>query len=628
MTETPEVEIIPKPFDFSRFTLDAYEDYTAHQYLYDNFYGQSRLYLLAAGEMAKAAKAVGFSGFKQSMKDFVTVENEARRRDLPSKQTMFSNQPLELDCGQWDCDDRGVYRIGRLGGRETACSHPILPVERLRNLDTGEIKIRLAFCRSGQWQSVIMDAATLASTRTITPALASQDISVTSATAPALVDYLSEISDLNRDVIPEQKSIGRLGYIKGLGFAPYLDKIVFDGNEQFKSLFGCIKQSGSQTKWYETALECRKMSVEARIVLAASFASPLLSIVGCLPFFVHQWCVASGTGKTVCLMLAASVWGDPELGAYTQSFNSTQVGQELTACFLHNLPFCLDELQLVRDSKGKCNFDVYGLCQGVGRIRGTRNGGISKVPTWKNCFLTTGETPIYSESSGAGAINRVLNVACDPERPVIKDGQRIANTLKQNYGWAGQMFVDKLYNSEKSDKIQEQVREVYQDFYRELCVGDSTEKQAAAASAILTADLFATTWIFRDDMELSVDEIREYLASKDAVSAGVRAYDYLIDWVAANRAHFITDTGLETGELYGILEDGTAYIIRSTFNNALQAQGFSDKATLSYLKSKGLIDTRGRAFTRPKKLHGIPTECVCLLIKSHDNEPEFDGTPL
>jgi uncharacterized protein (DUF927 family) len=114
----------------------------------------------------------------------------------------------------------------------------------------------------------------------------------------------------------------------------------------------------------------------------------------------------------VALMLAASVWGDPALGSYTQTFNATQVGQERTAAFLNHLPLCIDELQLTKDSKGRSSFDVYQLAQGVGRARGKRNGGIELTPTWSCCILTTGESPLTSVSSGAGAVNRVIDIEC------------------------------------------------------------------------------------------------------------------------------------------------------------------------------------------------------------------------
>ena len=211
-----------------------------------------------------------------------------------------------------------------------------------------------------------------------------------------------------------------------------MDDLVFDGDTSFKNLYNSVQSHGSHTEWYRIALECRQMSVTARILLAASFASPLLSIVGSLPFFVHLWGVDSGTGKTVALMLAASVWGNPAVGSYTQTFNGTQVGQERTAAFLNHLPMCLDELQLTKNSKGQSNFDVYQLAQGVGRARGTKTGGVDKVPTWSCCFLTTGESPITSGAAGAGAVNRVIDIECTSGTVAVNDGHRVANILKQN----------------------------------------------------------------------------------------------------------------------------------------------------------------------------------------------------
>lgn len=635
----PEVEVLPKVFDFTQFKLEDFEDFTAHQFIYDKYYGQPKMFLLASGEMSKAAKAVGYSGFKQSLKEFVTIEETARRRDLPSKTTEFTGQPLELDCGQWDCDDRGIYRTGKFGTRECACSHPIIPVERMRNVDTGETKVQLAFCRErGQWDSIIIDPASIATARAIVPALANLDISVTGTTAAALVDFLNEISDRNRDIIPLRKAIGRLGYIPGVGFAPFVDNLNFDGGDAYTPLFSTIREHGSFVKWFDCALECRKMSIAARIVLAASFASPLLSVVGSLPFFVHLWGVDSGTGKTVALMLAASVWGDPELGQYTQTFNATRVGHEYTAAFLNHLPLCIDELQLTKDSRGKTNFDVYQLAQGVGRSRGKKQGGVQKIPTWKNCFITTGESPLVSNTAGAGAVNRVIDIECVAGKPVITDGPQVAATLKQNYGFAGENFLRNLYGNEgvetgkPSEHRLEIIREIYQNNFAELRQGDSTEKQAMAAAAILTADQLATNWIFKDGLELTATDIREFMASKASVSAGQRAYNWLCGWVEFNVNRFVKEGYVPTGEVYGKLEGETAWINRSVFNEALQGAGFSDRATLSYLRSNNLIETRlGKGYTVAKSIQGRNTDCICLRLGASawvNDVPEMDLLPL
>lgn len=591
------------------------------------------LYEQAKVKLEENALAVGFRQFKKMLNQYVKMEMESRRQNLIPNSTEFDGQFMELNCGVWEATDVGIFRDTPNGGRECACAHPIMPVRRLVNIDTNEVKLTLAFRPPGQnkrWRTTIVDKATVSTSRTITQ-LASQGISVTSNSAGALVDYLSDMENLNYDIIPEAKSIGRLGYIDGEGFSPYVDELVFDGDESFRNLYASVRSNGDEMAWYQTALECRRMSITARIMLAASFASPLLSIVGALPFFVHLWGVDSGTGKTVALMLAASVWGNPALGNLTQTFNGTQVGQERTAAFLNHLPMCLDELQLTKNSKGQTNFDVYQLAQGVGRARGRKTGGLEKTPTWDCCFLTTGESPLTSLSSGAGAVNRVIDIECTSGTVAISDGHRISSMLKQNYGFAGEKFVENLYSDEK---VKDEIRSLYQDYFAELCAGDSTEKQAMAAAAILTADFAATAWYFKDDQALTVGEIREFLASKEAVSAGNRAYEFICGWVAKNANKFYDDASEETpkGDVYGKIEDGFAWIISTEFDRAMQEAGYSTAATKSYLKSNNLLLLRGdgRGSTVRKRIcKTMNPSCVVVKLPLDDEfEDDDDILPL
>ena len=624
-----EVLAPPKKYEY---TLEDFRDTEApYAQLYRYF---SMPFLMAQEElkMAENAKRVGMKNFRTIWRKYLEMQDATRKKDLAivPNQTEFDDQVMELSCGIWESTDWGVWRQDRFGAREYACHHAIMPVERLVNIDTSEVKLRLAYKRPGKdkkWQFLIVDKMTVSAAKDIVR-LSASGIDVNSKSAPVLVEYLSEVENHNYDLIPESKSIGRLGYIPGEGFSPYVDGLVFDGDASFKNLYGCVKAKGLIGNWLDTATECRKMSVTARIMLAASFASPILSIVGSLPFFVHLWGVDSGTGKTVALMLAASVWGDPALGSYVQTFNATQVGQERTAAFLNHLPFCIDELQLTKDSRGKSNFDVYLLAQGVGRARGRRNGGIDSAPTWSCCFLTTGESPIVSGSAGAGAVNRVIDIECTAGSAVITEGQRIANSLKQNYGFAGQTFVDKIYSS---DEWLDTIRDLYQDFYKDLCSGDSTEKQAMAAAAILTADTVATQLFFKDGMELTVKDIRDFLASKEAVSAGHRAYDWLCDWVAANVNHFNTDQSAAQGETYGVLEGDMAYIIRGVFDRVVQEAGFSNSATLSYLRNNRLIEVRpgkGKGYTKTKRIGGTTPQCVWLRLDGAADLDDEDMLPL
>lgn len=573
-------------------------------------------------ELAAYSVSKGFKGFKTMYKKYVESLKAQSGTIYIDNVTNFTNQPLELNAGDWEADDSGIFKKNGYND-EVACPHPIMPVERLVNIDTGEEKLQLAFRKGTIWRKIIVSKTVLASSNKVTE-LAGSGIAVTSQNARAFIQYISDMENMNYYLIPEKKSIGRFGYIPDEGFSPFVDGLIFDGDANFKAMFQTVRSRGSETKWLETVAEVREMSTTAKIILAASFASVLLEPLNCLPFFVHLWGVDSGTGKTVALMVAASVWGDPAVGAYVKTFDGTVVGMEKTAAFLNNLPFCLDELQLAKDSKGRTTFDVYKLAQGVGRTRGNRSGGVDLTPTWRNCILTTGESPLTGTASGAGAVNRVIDIECKSAQAVIKDGMRISGAVKRNYGFAGRKFVERLYQPGVIDQVSERYRELF----RILSDRDTTEKQAMAAAAIILADELACQWIFSGQQPLTIEQVSEFLASKAAVSAGDRGYKYLCDWVTQNSNKLCGRSENPNIEVLGALEDGRAYIIRSVFERILQDAGYSTAAMISYLKQSNLIETRGRANTKGKRINGIPTECFCLRLPAVDLDDEEDPNDL
>lgn len=78
-----------------------------------------------------------------------------------------------------------------------------------------------------------------------------------------------------------------------------------------------------------------------------------------------------------------------------QSFNATSVGKELGAAFYNSLPLVLDELQIEDGSPGvrlKFQQMIYELAEGIGRVRGKKNGGLQKIGTWRNCILSSRRT--------------------------------------------------------------------------------------------------------------------------------------------------------------------------------------------------------------------------------------------
>jgi len=543
--------------------------------------------------------------------------------------TEFANQVMELDTGDWRADDGGVWRYGNMGSMEIACSHPIMPVQRIHNIDTGTVKVLLVYRRGQQrqsWRNIMVSLGTVTNAKSIV-ALSDSGISVTSGKrAQNLVDFLTDVMDLNYDRIPERLGVSRLGWSPE-GFIPYTDNLIYDGGQNYQAAFDAVAHAkGSMDTWLAEARDMRSYSLTGRIVLAASFASVLVEPLGILPFFVHLWSMSSGTGKSVAQMLAASVWGNPAIGeAFFPTFKGTSTAMEFKAGFLNSLPLFLDELQLAKDRRGNVVFNVYELAAGTGKSRATKELGLAQTPTWKNCFITSGESPIVSENDGAGALNRVIEIECGAGNQVIRDGRRTANAVRENYGHAGRVFVGHLENGEM-----DRMKALYEEVYEACLHQDTTEKQAMAAAVIITADQLATEWIFQDDRALSVTEMSDFLKSRAAVSASERGYDFLCDWVSQNANRL--RGGSENTDVYGLIGEnqdaGWVYIIRSVWNKVCAENGFSAKALLSHLKTKGLLQTRSgsRAFTKNKRINGVATECVVMRLKTDD--AEFDELPL
>lgn len=591
---------------------------------------------LEENRLAEIATKLGFKNFKGIWQQYQKQNLRSVEVEVGDNTSNFPDQEIELFVGPWHCDENGVSKPRDQFQLTVACSHPIMPVRRLVSIDSDNLKYTIAFRRSTNhgkaWSYVDVPAEDLLDPSAIVKVLAPRGVSISSGDrARALVDYMRDLTDWNYDRIPVTKSISRLGWNDG-GFAPYNDGVTFDGAQTFAPAYKALVPSGSFEAWKEEAIRNRKYSTTARIVLAASFAAPLIEPLKILSFFVHLWSVESGTGKTVAQMLGASVWGDPSPGgALFPTFRSTSVGIELIAGFLHSIPVFLDELQLAKDSHGNINFNVYELASGSGKLRGNRQLGINYTPTWATTFITSGETPIVRETDGEGAINRVFEIECYSGQKVIEDGHRTSAVLKDNFGHAGKIFVEQLLKPGTIEKA----KALYDQFYTECNNSDTTEKQAMAASAVLTADALATEWIFQDGNALKVNDIAEFLKTREAVSLLDRGYETICDWVGMNINKFRGPNG--NTDFYGYFDESTniCYIIRSVFQRICSEKSLSEKGMLSHLRARGLLELGQKGFTKQHNFgQNVRAHSVCLrlLDPGKDEKEDFptinDTSPL
>ena len=633
------IETIDPQTGMSRLNLTAedFETEKPYRWLYAQHLSRFELrralnMLIAVGVKLGVKKLT----IQQYWNDFLQDQKSAQSvgtnyvTEFPDQEQVLGDGKT-LATGRYQCDERGVSYLGSFGEFVQVISHPVMPVKRIVDVETNLENLKIAYCRirkdgenlKAAWKEMITPRETIASAQRII-GLARNGIGVTSENAKEVVKYLSELENLNYSELETQLSCSHMGWLPDGQFAPYTDKLVFGGeSEEFARLYGGFRPEGSEQVWLDVAKKVRcGRSVPARIALAASFAAPLVQKLGALSFFVHFWGL-QGTGKTVALLLGASVWGNPQIGGYIKSFSGTKVSQELFAAFCGNLPVFLDELQVISDRK---SFDdiIYSLCEGVSKGRGSKDGGLQTSRRWATVFLTTGEMPIVQSNSGGGAAVRTIEVNYGGE-PFFEDARTVANTLKANYGFAGRKFISALQEEGTLDAL----REIQKDFYSKLA-GDIQDKQVLSASLLLAADKLADIAIFQDGKALTVEEIKPYLITQEQADQNQRGYQYLMGWIAGNAGHFESHIEDNKGQQWGVIEKDSdddskeiVYINNVFFEKAMSEGGFFPTAFLSWAKRKGLLRTQRPSSNKiQKQIAKVRTLCVAIYMPDKDDIPD------
>lgn len=560
--------------------------------------------------------------FNNVYKSFVL--DYAQRQKQDGQKTKFTDQPLELICGEWTANDLGVrairYDKNAMPVPAYACSHPILPIEILKNVDTAEERISLAYFKSASWQSITVDRSVCANTNKIVDALSQYGIEVTSDNAKNLVRYISDCVGLNPLTLNPKKSINRLGWV-GSFFTPYADDIRYEGDMDYEAIFRNVRENGNYDTWRDLCADLRK-NIPLRMMMAVSFASVLLEPLKVLPFVLHIW-GTTGTCKTVALMVAMSIWGNPKMGGLVKTMNMTKNAIMRNAAFLCSIPFAGDELQTIKD-KWQGNFDqlIYQITEGVDRGRAKAYGGVEDTKTWKNSFIFTGEEPITKANSGGGSKNRVIEVAIDG--PLVDDGHYVSSVVQEHYGFAGRKLVEHIQGIETAE-----LTEQYRKYFEELCQLDTTDKQAMAMACLLLADELAVKLFFPEEQPLTVDMVKGYLQSAMDVDVAERAYQSILNWAAKNPVRFEdpkADNSPNKGEAWGKIDGEVMIINRDVLLDYLNQSGFDYTAVSKKWSDKGYLvrNTQGK-FIHSTKVYGIKSSYIKLNLPQDDDNTDSDG---
>ena len=164
---------------------------------------------------------------------------------------------------------------------------------------------------------------------------------------------------------------------------------------------------------------------------------------------------------------------------------------------MKDIPVFVDETQLSRGDLSKL---IYAMTEGKGRGRLDRNSKERDSKTWENVSFFNGEQPITGNNSGAGAINRVIEL--EVEGALFQDYGKALEIARGNNGYAGERFIRYIQGMDTGELIKE---------HKELCrglaeVSQSTGKQAQSLAAIILADRLAGKCLFPEEEPMDINE--------------------------------------------------------------------------------------------------------------------------
>ncbi len=245
------------------------------------------------------------------------------------------------------------------------------------------------------------------------------------------------------------------------------------------------ESSSEEGIWFDVGNVLRTEFPYSRAIMAASFASPLVSLLGHRNIFYHI-SGSPSSGKTSLLRFAMSIWGDP--GKNVISFYATDAGLRDYAEEMNFLPLAIDQVELV-NPKSKLPSLVYELCEHFFRTP-------RYIKEWHNCIISTGNKSICSLAPNLRKYPSLLDVKADPltREASRKLGNLICRVASAHYGFAGTKFVSFLVEKKGSIKAD------YEKMLKEL-VADVHYECVENVAVLCLADFYSGISVFREKDE-------------------------------------------------------------------------------------------------------------------------------
>lgn len=257
--------------------------------------------------------------------------------------------------------------------------------------------------------------------------------------------------------------------------------------------------SGSMEKWLDVwNLVISKEHYDVLSMALVGFGSVLMKFTGFTALTFHIGSSESGTGKSLSLNMARSVWGNEH---YIMNPSTSAVTQEHRAGALGSLPLIVDEITEVNeDFKWVAKF-IMDMTSGTGkdRMKAATNEERLNTTYWNALMLLASNTHLTDFFTGVrkkesrGHLRRVLETKMETVLTWTPEEDERIGTLRDNYGHAGRRFAQWLVNNLAT--VKRVVREEYVKLRVELrSTGDERFWIAGCAANIAAGKLLGRNY--------------------------------------------------------------------------------------------------------------------------------------
>lgn len=295
-----------------------------------------------------------------------------------------------------------------------------------------------------------------------------------------------------------------------------------DGRERqmpmpgLENLANATKAAGSIEGWRDMwNLMIAKGHYELLTIGCIGFGSPLMTFTGLNGMVFHLGSTESGTGKTLALQLAASIWGHPD--RFRVGKATSDVAMIQRAGMLNSLPLLSDEITAKnrKDMEWAPAF-IFDYSEGMGKERMEAGANRERLNTtvWSGLCGLSSNTHMVDYMTGArkhsseGELRRMLEMTPTRQLHWNADEEAVIMAFQHSYGIAGKMFAKWLAENRETAK---QMTLTVRNKLKALFGARGDERYWLAGATAVVAGAILAGSKYAGIIDLPVKEIMEVL---------------------------------------------------------------------------------------------------------------------